>query len=593
MSPFGAGLARFRAGGSSGEKSPRRSSPSPHAPDPLHLLRWVYLGRVALATGVLLGALVTWGEADPRETFIVTLLFLSVLSVTALGVYHTRGMEGRPSTTFLYTQMAFDALAITALVHVTGGVTSLFASLYIPVIGVTAVVLPFPGVALIGGMSAVLYVSEAFWAQDVDAFSNPVLLQVGLFGTVAAIAGVAGFLLRRTGTQLGAVESELRRLRLDTSEILASVTSGILTVDAEERLVYLNPAGEALLDLDTSSWEGRSVFDAVGGVAPELRSILVDSLADGVSRYRRTAEVDRRGEVIVLGVASTVRDAEGEPRTVTAIFQDITDQERLAELNRRNERLEAVAELSASMAHEIKNPMASIRSAVEQFQSPRLSQDDRSALTAMVVRESDRLSRLLSDFIDFARVRVAQDQTVDLGLLLAEAVAVVRQHPEAEDRGVTVELRVPEEPVYVRVDPDVLHRAILNLALNATQFSPEGGSVAVVLEDPRESGAGARPGGARDPGQGEQSRMGVSDPVCIRVRDQGPGIPEEDVERVFDPFFTTRKEGSGLGLAMVHRAAEAHHGAIVVERPPDGGTEFILYLPGERKASRVLEAENV
>jgi two-component system, NtrC family, sensor histidine kinase PilS len=591
MISSGGGPATFRTKRTSGEGGPGRVIPPTHAPDSLHVLRWVYMGRVALATGVLLGALVTWGEADPRETFIVTLLFLSVLSVTGLGVYHTRGIEGRPSTTFLYTQMAFDALAITTLVHITGGFSSLFASLYIPLIGVTAVVLPFPGVALIGGISAILYVSEAFWAQDVGAFSSPVLLQVGLFGAVAVIAGVLGDRLRQTGTQLGAVESELRRLRLDTSEILASVTSGILTVDAEERLVYLNPAGEALLDLDAGSWEGRPVLDAVGEVAPELRAILVDSLADGVSRYRRTAEVDRRGEVIVLGVASTVRDAEGELRTVTAIFQDITDQERLAELNRRNERLEAVAELSASMAHEIRNPMASIRSAVEQFQSPRLSQDDRVALTAMVVRESDRLSRLLSDFIDFARVRVAQDEAVDVALLLAEAVAVVRQHPDAEDRRVKVELRVPEVPVFLSVDPDVLHRAILNLALNAAQFSPEGGSVLVVLDDPHSSGSGG--GGREGRRRGEESRMGVADPISIRVRDQGPGIPDEDLDRVFDPFFTTRKEGSGLGLAMVHRAAEAHHGAIVVERPPEGGTEFILYLPGERKAARVLEAENV
>ena len=591
MTPFGAGRRSVRAEDGPERDATRRLISPTHAPDPLRVLRWVYMGRVALATGVLLGALVTWGEADPRETFIVTLLFLSVLSVTALGVYHTRGIEGRPSTAFLYTQMAFDALAITALVHITGGFTSLFASLYIPLIGVTAVVLPFPGVALIGGLSLSLYVSEAFWAREVEVFSSPVLLLVGLFGAVAVFAGVLGHLLRQTGTQLGAVESELRQLRLDTSEILASVTSGILTVDAEERLVYLNPAGEALLDLDAGSWEGRPVLDVVGEVAPELRGILVDSLADGVSRYRRTAEVDRRGEVIVLGVASTVRDAEGELRTVTAIFQDITDQERLAELNRRNERLEAVAELSASMAHEIRNPMASIRSAVEQFQSPRLSQDDRAALTAMVVRESDRLSRLLSDFIDFARVRVSQDETVDVALLLAEAVAVVRQHPDTEDRGVAVDLRAPDEPVLLLLDPDVLHRAVLNLALNAVQFSPEGGRVSVVLDDPFPSGSGTLAREGRR--QGEGSRMGVADPICIRVRDQGPGIPEADLDRVFDPFFTTRTEGSGLGLAMVHRAAEAHHGAIVVERPPEGGTEFILYLPGERKAVRVLEAENV
>lgn len=544
---------------------------------PVYLLRWVYLGRMALVFGILLGAFLAWGAADPEQTFVVTVLFLAALAITAWGVWRTHVRKQIPGRGFLFTQMAFDALAVTAMVHVSGGAGSMFAALYIPVIGVSAVVLPGAGVGLIGGLSAILYLADSTWAHQVDLLSGPVLPQIGLFFVVAVIAGFLGDRLRRTDTALAEVERELRRLRLDTSDILASVTSGILTVDQDGRLVYLNPAGESLLGLDAREWSEEPILDEVGRVAPSLGALFRRSLAEGVSLYRRTAEAVRDHETIVLGVSITVRDAEGQPRAVTGVFQDITDQERLKLLNRQNERLGAVAELAASMAHEIKNPLASIRSAVEQYTSPRITDDDRSSLSRMITRESERLSRLLADFIDFTRVRVHTRERVDLREIVSDAVCVARQHPDAERRTVGVDVRLPDAPVHVDADADVLHRAIMNLTLNAAQFSPDGGTVEVALEDLR----GRRAGAVRRETGLPLHKVGVEQPVRVRVRDHGPGIPKDQLDRLFDPFFTTRKEGSGLGLAMVHRAVEAHRGAVVVEEPPGDGAEFILYLPGE------------
>jgi two-component system, NtrC family, sensor histidine kinase PilS len=534
---------------------------------PIDLLRWHLLARMALVSGILVAALLVWRQADPQQTMMVTVLFISAVAVTGWAVWRTSFRGSTPDRTFLNAQMAFDALMITGVVHVTGGLGSVFAALYIPLIGVTAVFLPFPGVAIIGALCAILYLAEAVWGHGVDAFSAGMLLQVALFGVVAAIAGVLGDRLRRTGAALGEVESELRRLRLDTGDILAAVESGILTVDEDGRLVYLNPAGERLLGLNARQWKDAPVLDAVEQVAPQLCQLLRRALAERRSMSRETANAIRDDDRKVLGVSITLREVEGEPASATAVFQDITAAERLAMLNRQNERLQAVEALSASMAHEIKNPLASIRSAVEQFDTPRLAAEDRSRLTRMVVRESERLSRLLSDFIDFSRVRTANLERVDLRDVLSDAVLVARQHPDAEQGEVTVEFRPPAAPVVVDADSDVLHRAFLNLILNAIQFSPPGAIVGVRLEDLR--------------GRGHASELGVEDPVCVRIRDRGPGIAEEDLSRVFDPFFTTREGGSGLGLAMVHRATEAHRGAVVVDRPLGGGSEFIMYLPGE------------
>lgn len=532
---------------------------------PSNVLKWSILGRMALVSGVLLAALLIWRQADPQQTLLVTVLFLVAMAMSGWGVWRTYVRMIPPGRTFLNAQVAFDAVVVTAVVHLTGGGASVFAALYIPVIAAAAVLLPFPGVALIGGLSAILYLADAVWAHGADAFSPSILMQVGLFAAVAAVAGVLGDRLRRAGTALGEVESELYRLRLDTSDILATVTSGILTVDEDERLVYLNPAGESLLGLDARQWTGAPVVDAVEAVAPQLAGLLRRSLSERRSLYRCTSEALRDHEKLVLGVSITFREVEGKPDSATAVFQDITDSERLALLNRQNERLEAVTHLSASMAHEIKNPLASIRSAVEQFASPNLSPDDRSRLTHMVVRESERLSRLLSDFIDFSRVRMTQRERLDLRRVVDDAVAVASHHPAAEVRRVQVRIDLPEGPVAVDGDEDVLHRAILNLVLNAVQFTPEGTTVDVRVEDLTTAE--------------DAPDVGVRRPVRLRVRDRGPGIPTEDLNRVFDPFFTTRDGGSGLGLAMVHRAAEAHEGAAVVEHPPGGGAEFILYLP--------------
>jgi two-component system sensor histidine kinase PilS (NtrC family) len=248
-------------------------------------------------------------------------------------------------------------------------------------------------------------------------------------------------------------------------------------------------------------------------------------------------------------------------RSATALFQDISDLERVEALNRRTERLEAVAELSASLAHEIKNPLASIRSAVEQISKPSLARDDRMLLQRLVVSESDRLSRLLTEFLEFSGLRIGRREVLDLGSTARDCVALARQNPERPE-GVELELLTPESPAWVRGDRDLLHRAVFNLVLNAVQFSGPAGKVTVRVETIRGRG-------------GERTREWVR----LSVRDTGPGVPPEDLPRIFDPFYTRRAGGSGLGLAVVHRAVAAHEGTVTVDRAPGGGAEFVVDLP--------------
>lgn len=526
------------------------------------LLRWLYLARIALASAIFLAALFRWQQALAVQTFIATLMFVSALIVTGASYWYTHVMRRPPGRNFLYGQVVFDVLIVTGTVHITMGPQSDFAWLFILVITEGALLLPFPGGVLIGALASILYFADIVWGSGV-APTAQIILQIGLFALVAIATGIVGDRLREAGMVLGTVQSELHRLRLDTRDILATISTGVATVDEEGTLIYLNPAGESLLGIDASRWTGQHSLGEIERASPGLAEIFLASFEGGRTLFRRRAVALRDGEEITLGVSTTLRDQPDEVRAVTAIFQDITDFERIEILNRRNERLEAVAELSAAMAHEIKNPLASIRSAVEQFAAPTLRSDDRDTLTRMVVRETDRLSRLLTDFIDFARMRIGGLVPVRADELVRDCLAVVQRHPDATERQVELVLELVDADLKVMGDPDLLHRALLNLLLNAVQFSPPGGRVELTV---------ARL--VRD-----EEGLGVTSPVRIRVRDSGPGVREEDVERIFDPFYTTRRGGSGLGLSVVHRAVEAHGGAIIVSRAPSGGAEFNVYLP--------------
>ena len=541
------------------------------------LLRWLYVGRMTLAAGILVGILVAWESAPPQASRIATLMFLAALAVTLASAWHTH-FRGQPvGENFLYAHVVLDVALVTTIVHITTlGDEVVFAPLYILVITEGALLLPLPGGVLIGALAAIVYFADLVWGHPGIPLSGAVSLQIGLFAAVALVTGWVGDRVRTTGLALGAVQTELARLRLDTGDILANISTGVLTIAKGGRLAYMNPSAERLLGLSLKQWEGSAVLDAVDERAPGLAQALRNTVERRGPVFRvRTLVKQRGGGEISLGISTTVLEgAEGEEPSVTAIFQDITELERVEILNRRNERLEAVAELSASLAHEIKNPLASIRSAVEQLDNESLAGEDRSLLKRLVLSESDRLSRLLSEFLEFSGMQINAEEGVDFARVVRDAIVLVKQHPDAEAGG-AIESEGIADPVLLPGDSDLLHRLVFNLILNAVQFSGPEGCVRISVQDCS--------------GSGEPRGTGVKSPVRLSVQDSGPGIRPEDLGRIFDPFFTTRDDGSGLGLAVVHRAVEAHDGTLFVEDSPDGGAHFLVYLPGAQVAAVSME----
>ncbi len=547
---------------------------------PVAMLRWLYLGRVILAFGVFTGVVLVWDSTPRTDTLIATLSLLAAIGFNGFSLWYTSVLKRPIGTNFLYSQVIFDALLVTAIVHITGGIESSFPPAYILVIAAGALLLPFSGGMLVSALASILYFADLIWFHVPSIASAPTvrlilwpvpaqlasaLAQIGLFATVAVVVGALGDRLRRTGHALGEVESELRQLRLETDDILSAIDTPLVTIDDTGRLMYMNGAAERVLGLQSATWLMQDVLGELDRRAPGLGNVVRRTATTRQPVRRYEIRMRAGNEERVLGVRTTLLERPGAP-WVTAVFQDITDSRQIEDLLRRTERLQAVAELGASLAHEIKNPLASIRSAVEQLDAKHVNDHDRGVLRRLVITESDRVSRLLSEFMEFSRVEVRRRSEVDISKVTADAIRLVEQHPDARGAA-AIDYTPPSSTVVIDGDPDLLHRAVFNLVLNAVQHSGDGGRVRVEVS----------PVTKREVPASVLTKASVR----LQVSDSGPGIPEEEIPRIFDPFFTTRQGGTGLGLAMVHRAVEAHEGTILVDGHEGRGAQFTVYLPSQ------------
>ncbi|MGH7636847.1 MAG: two-component system sensor histidine kinase NtrB [Gemmatimonadaceae bacterium] len=547
--------------------------------DPRRMLRWIYIGRLAIAVAIFLAAILVWTQGYQLDQLVASVAFALATAVTAASWAYSEIYKRPLRTNFLYLQSVFDLLLVTAVVHVTGGALSQFTALYILVIAASTLLLPIGGGLLIAALGNVLYVGEVILFATDTPLTATVWLQLGVFTGVALGSAYLAVQLRREGEGKAWLMAELQQEKLRADDILRNIRSGVLTVDAQGRLLYANPVAEQMLGLDFLDRLGEPILEAISTAAPGLGHAIRRSVVERVRTTRAEAMVRAGGRRFPVGVTTTYTEGDGTrtSHTTTAIFQDISDVKRMEALRLRAERLEGVAELSAALAHEIKNPLASIRSATEQLSRITHVSDDEKTLAGLVMRESDRLSRLLSEFLDFARVRVARAEEVNVAEIVRSAAALAASHPDRVET-VRVVCAVPEHrKLMVQGDEDLLHRAIFNLTLNAVQASPADAEVRIEAD--------AMDGDGMD-------RMPLSSrfergSVVVRVSDEGPGIPPENRDRLFDPFFTTKPGGSGLGLAVVHRAIEAHRGVVFFDAagPPESsrqGTRFTVILPRTR-----------
>lgn len=544
--------------------TPATPPPKRSLPDQRRLLWWVLAARAVVILTLLMLTAGAWADRPGLDWLVAGGVGYALL-LSGWAWWALRRAGPAPGDGFLGIQASGDIALITAMVHGAGPASGV-PSLYIPVIAAYALLMTFGGGLVVAfGSVAAYFIVTVLTGPTPPGLA--VWAQIGVFVTAYVLVGVLAARLRAAGADRESLASELRRVRLEADDILRNIRSGVMTVDDAGRLAFINPMAERLLQIDGEGATGLPVLDKLKLRSPELWAAIVAAVRHGrkVSRGEGTV-LHEDGRIFPIGLSTTTfeRDSDGRP-SVTAIFTDISDLKRLNELNLRAERLEAVAALSASLAHEIRNPLASIRSSVEQLSRSAHGDEDDRYLAQLIVRESDRLSRLLSEFLDFARVRATEFVPVDLQGVVTAAARMVREHPDCRP---DIEIRVQGARTVLDGDEDLLHRVVANLILNAVQAA-RGPTLIQVSTRPAKTAE--LPGGCS-----------IEQPVCLEVKDDGPGIPADLRDRLFEPFVTGRVGGTGLGLAIVQRAVEAHRGVVLVDSAPTRGTTFTIFFPARR-----------
>ena len=382
---------------------------------------------------------------------------------------------------------------------------------------------------------------------------------VSLLLVVGYVAGEMAGRLDRKARLLAHRSDELHHLRRETQSILDNMGSGVLTLDSDGTVRRVNPAAERILGIDRIALEGRGVAEGLGSIMPIFVGHLMECALEGSTSDRTEVHIERSdGQVLPLGLSvNPMLDAEGHRYGVVAVFQDLSTVFRMRERMRNNDRLAAMGELSASIAHEIRNPLASIRGSVEMLQGELVLEDEHARLFELIRRESARLNRIVEDFLDYARLRPLQARNCRLADVLDDLERLIRNRDDFDANG-RFEVLGGGNDVIVHIDEELMRQVFLNLALNAFDAMQGSGALTVsVLLCPNQ----------------------LPPEVVIRFADEGPGIEDEAMPRIFEPFFTTKHKGTGLGLPLAHRIVTNHEGQLRARNLDGGGAEFSVHLP--------------
>lgn len=362
-------------------------------------------------------------------------------------------------------------------------------------------------------------------------------------------------------------EANSQRVGQELERIVDNLGSGLVTVDVTGRITRSNPAARRILGLSDSDAARARFAEALGPDGRALSDLVLAALADGERRKRAEVTIVRGGQAVPLGVnVDFLTGADEVLMGAVVVFSDLAEVQRLREHLRRSDRLAGVGELAASIAHELRNPLASIRGSVELLAADLEVTDHHAQLMQLILRESNRLNTIITEFLDFARLRAPQPTATPLARFLDDIELQLQQHVKAEGTDIDVACATATPDLSIEADPEQLRQALLNLAINACEAMQGQGRLEVTA--------------AR-----------IDDACELRVHDTGPGLAPERLEEIFTPFVTTKLNGTGLGLPMVARIVHGHGGTVEAENNPGGGADFVLRLPLAGSNARRVGAE--
>ena len=536
-------------------------------------IQWLMGLRVLVVT-LLLGLSLTFQvtRGEQVETFYSLIVF--TYAVTILYALVLRYVNTADALVQLaWVQIGVDFLLETVLIARTGGIESPFLVLY--VISVTlASLVPRRKVGLLtASLCVILFglltnlqlygLTEAWGWLPRTRLSAPETLQT--FGVHSLALLVVGFLsgllteqLQRADHSLKEKEQGLSRLQAFHENIVHSISSGVFTTDEEGRITSFNPAAQEATGHNLAQVQGRPWRD-VFNWHPDRP---LDMQDDGAANMRFEVECTRAdGNRLVLGMTLSPLQERGTTTGMVGVFKDLTQIRDLEEEMRRKDWLASLGEMSAGMAHEIRNPLGALAGAMQMLRKDLHADETSQRLMDIAIREATRLDTIITEFLQYARPPALNLGEHDLNKLLAETLDLV-QHEARTRTNIRIEAKSSPDALVGQVDQDQLKQVFWNLATNAFDAMPNGGQL-TISTGCRSIDVGGRKG----------------DVIEISFQDTGEGISKKNLDNIFLPFFTTKKQGSGLGLAAVHRIVDLHGGWIKVESREREGSRFVVCLP--------------
>jgi len=530
-------------------------------------LGWLIAGRLTVALLLSVVGTLWTGAGDASQSINKSLGLLTI--VACLTIFYA--LIFRLSKNILFQarfQLAVDVLLVTWLVWNSNVIQSPYLALYIVIIAVSSLFLgPREAVVTSVGCAVAftacsLQITGLAGQTDPRKFVGGSLSQtiqwVGLFDVAFLVVGLLSARLAerqsRSDVRLLAATQSLANLRALHERIVASIRSGLVTTDLEGRIFSFNAAAQEITGYQEETIRGKDASilfnDMKQHIAETLHARDTGERSPRFETNCQTAE----GMRLRLGYSiSPLSTESGETTGMVITFQDLTHVRSLEETSRRQDRLAAIGRMAASIAHEIRNPLAAMRGSIQMLRSEMDNDSSQTELMEIILRESDRLNGIITDFLSYARPRLLVRERVDVGDLLHQTFALMRHSPEIAANQSIVE-EMPGEPLFAEADEGQLKQVFWNLARNALQAMPQGGTLRATLD------------------KNSDNRLRIA------FSDTGRGMSPEQVDRLFEPFSSTTG-GTGLGLSIVYQIIRDHGGTINVRSRVGQGTTITFELP--------------
>ena len=485
---------------------------------------------------------------------------------------------------YIFLQIIVDHFFIIVLIYFTGGKESFFPITYIfSVIG-SSMIFYKRGAFFSASLSSFLYgllllFQLHHWINplgqpliyDASQIFYSLVIYMATFYIVAFLSSAISEELKRKKKELIQKQVDYNQLETFNRNIIQSLDSGLLTIDLSGKINFLNRTAEKILNRNRETSKDTFIFDLfpkIGGVIERLEKRAPGPSSD-YQRYE-TLLTNQGGKKLYLGFSiSPLTDPEGSLIGHTLIFQDITKFKEMEEQMKRVDKMAAVGVLAAGMAHEIRNPLASLSGSIQMLKTELTLDDHQQHLMEITLRESERLNALITDFLLYAQPPQTHKILYPIGRILAETIDLFIHSPSFHD-GIRILRPDTHEEISTSVDPDQMKQVFWNLLINASQSMSNGGEIRVALGKGNSWGVTSL---------SLSSQLKGKEWVKVSITDSGNGIAPEEKDKIFEPFFTTKENGTGLGLSIVHKIIENHKGLIKVESELGRGSTFSIFLP--------------